>query len=48
MTRRDFIGASAVLAITPIGLAIGGAQKKRLVLAGTGIRGINFWFDDGQ
>ena len=49
MTRRDFIGtgsalgAGALLAGSPLGFAMGGAGKKRLVLVGTGVRGTSFW-----
>ena len=45
MTRRDFIGtgsalgAGALLASSPFGLAMAGQKKKRLVLVGTGVRG---------
>ena len=49
MTRRDFIGtgsalgAGALLAGSPLGFAMGGTGKKRLVLVGTGVRGTSFW-----
>ena len=48
-TRRDFIGtggalgAGALLAGSPLGFAMGGTDKKRLALVGTGIRGCKFW-----
>ena len=49
MSRRNFIarggrlGAGAVLASSPLGMAMAGGRKKRLVLVGTGIRGVTFW-----
>ncbi len=49
MTRRSFIGtggalgAGAVLASSPFGLAMAGTGKKRVALVGTGVRGVTFW-----
>ena len=49
LTRRGFIGAgsglgaAALLAGSPMGLAMGSSSRKRLALVGTGIRGCKFW-----
>jgi len=49
MTRRSFIGtggalgAGAVLASSPFGLALASTGKRRVALVGTGVRGVTFW-----
>ncbi len=49
ITRREFIGSSGALGVgamiagSPFGLAWGAERRKRVVLVGTGIRGVTFW-----
>ena len=49
VTRRGFIsrgaalGAGAAVAASPLGMALAGTARTRVVLVGTGIRGVKFW-----
>ena len=49
MKRRDFLtttaGATAGVSMisSPVGAAVSAGSKKRVVLVGTGIRGVGFW-----
>lgn len=49
MKRRDFlttsagVAAGASLLSSPVGAAVASQKKKRVVMVGTGVRGIGFW-----
>ena len=49
MKRRDFLSTTAGAAVgasvisNPVGAAVAGKTKRRLVLVGTGVRGTSFW-----